>query len=86
MPTYCYQAKDEKESCTLCKEGFEIKQSMKDESLKKCPECGAAIERIITSVGIKTSPSGKSLLSDRNLKKHGFSKLVRDKGGYRKVV
>ena len=86
MPTYCYQATDAKKSCTLCKEGFEIKQSMKDKPLEKCPECGAPIQRIITSVGIRTSPSEKSLLSDKNLKKLGFTKLVREGKGYRKVV
>jgi len=86
MPTYCYQAKDAGKSCTLCKEGFEIKQSMKDEALEKCPECGAPVGRIITSVGIRTSASGKSLLSDKSLKEHGFSKLVREEKGYRKVV
>ena len=86
MPTYCYQAKDGQKSCTLCKQVFEIKQSMKDEPLAKCPECGASIERVITSVGIKTSPSEKSITSDANLKKHGFKKLVREKDGYRRVV
>ena len=86
MPTYCYQATDKNKSCTLCREYFEIKQSMADKPLEKCPECGSPVHRIITSVGIKTSPSGKSLLSENNLKKHGFSKLVREDKGYRKIV
>jgi putative FmdB family regulatory protein len=86
MPTYCYRTKNKNKSCTLCKERFEIKQSMKDKPLTKCPECGAAVQRIITSVGIRTSLSDKALLSDKNLKKHGFSKLVRDGKGYRKTV
>jgi len=86
MPTYCYQARQREKSCTLCREGFEIKQSMKDQPLQKCPECGSPVERIIKSVGIRTSPTTKTILSDSNLKKHGFKKLVREKGGYRDVL
>ena len=40
MPTYEYE-------CKTCGHGFEIFQSMKDESLKVCPECGKEIRRVI---------------------------------------
>lgn len=33
MPTYQYE-------CDHCGHGFETFQSMRDEKLKKCPECG----------------------------------------------
>ncbi|MDR0707570.1 MAG: zinc ribbon domain-containing protein [Treponema sp.] len=41
MPTYEYECKD-------CGHVFEAFQSMKDEPLKVCPECGKEIRRLIT--------------------------------------
>lgn len=41
MPTYDYR-------CTSCKHQFEIFQSMKDATKRKCPKCGKkALERLI---------------------------------------
>ena len=40
MPTYEYQ-------CKSCKHTFDAFQSMKDEPLKVCPECGKEIRRLI---------------------------------------
>lgn len=85
MPIYRYEAVDEKKSCALCLNGFEVEQSIKEDAIKKCPDCKNAVERIITSVYF-TSNSTKDVLSDDNIKKHGFTKLVREgKGTYRKV-
>ena len=85
MPNYRYEAIDKKKSCNLCKEGFEVEQSIKEDPLKKCPDCKNLIERIITSVYF-TSNSTKDVLSDDNIKKHGFTKLVKeDTGRYRKI-
>jgi putative FmdB family regulatory protein len=47
MPTYVYEAKDPKKSCSKCKGSFEIMQSIKDDKLVECPECGSPIHRII---------------------------------------
>ena len=85
MPTYCYEAIDLERACTMCK-GFETVQKMKDEALTKCPQCGAPIQRVIKSVGLSTSPSTKTILSDKNLKKQGFQKLVRTKDGYKNIL
>ncbi|MDR1220520.1 MAG: zinc ribbon domain-containing protein [Treponema sp.] len=41
MPTYEYE-------CKSCRHSFEVFQSMKDEPLKICPECGKEIRRLIT--------------------------------------
>ncbi|MDR0374820.1 MAG: zinc ribbon domain-containing protein [Treponema sp.] len=41
MPTYEYECKD-------CDRVFEVFQSIKDEPLKVCPECGKEIRRLIT--------------------------------------
>ncbi|MCC3145900.1 FmdB family transcriptional regulator [Halanaerobium sp. Z-7514] len=44
MPTYLYE-------CENCGR-FEKFQNIKDEALKKCPECGSEVKRIIGSPGI----------------------------------
>lgn len=40
MPTYEYE-------CKSCGYGFEIFQSMSDEPIKICPECGKEVRRLI---------------------------------------
>jgi putative FmdB family regulatory protein len=40
MPTYEYE-------CKSCGHGFEVFQSMSDDPLKDCPECGRELRRII---------------------------------------
>ena len=40
MPTYEYE-------CTSCKHRFETFQSMMDDPLDECPECGKKIRRLI---------------------------------------
>ena len=43
MPTYQYE-------CSSCGHGFEILQSMKENRLRKCPECGQLkLQRLIGS-------------------------------------
>jgi putative FmdB family regulatory protein len=53
MPTYEYE-------CKACKHEFEIFQSMKDDALKKCPECGRnkLVRLIGTGAGIIFKGSG----------------------------
>ena len=85
MPTYVYRRREGEKGCARCAEGFETAQSMKDAALEKCPECGGAVERVIGAPAIVRST--KSLLSDKNLKAHGFQRLVKeDKGRYRKTT
>ncbi len=86
MPTYIYENVDKAKSCKICAEGFEIEQGIKEPALTKCPECGSPIRRIITSVNISTAKSSKEILSDKNIKKHGFTKLVNEGNGkFRKI-
>ena len=79
MPTYVYEAK--KGGCKVCRKSFDYIQSMKDDALKKCPDCGAAVKRVICVPFVQTGRSDKSTLSDSNLKKHGFDKLVNEGDG-----
>lgn len=41
MPTYEYE-------CNSCHVQFERKQSMKDEPLRVCPECGGSVQRLVS--------------------------------------
>ncbi len=60
---------------------FEAVQSIHDDSLTVCPDCGRPVRRLISLVGIST-PKGNSELRDL-----GFTKLVkRDDGVYENVT
>jgi len=59
---------------------------MSDPPVEKCPECGALVQRLISLCSTNTRPSTKSLLSDKNIKQHGFTKLVNEGDGrFRKI-
>jgi len=81
MPLYEYRAKDKSKACDYCRNTFEIRQSMKDRPLTNCPECGAPIEQMISLCSVSTTQSVKSMLSDKNLKEKGFTKLVNEGDG-----
>ena len=80
MPTYCYQMTGET-GCDRCRDGFEVVQSIKDSALETCPHCEGPIRRVLQAPFINTRPSGKTLLTDRNLKRHGFTRLVNEGDG-----
>jgi putative FmdB family regulatory protein len=87
MPLYEYRAKDpEQSSCYRCRDGFDHMQSMSDPPLTSCPECGHPVERLISLPNISTTQSTRSMLSDKNLKAKGFTKLVNEgHGKFRKI-
>ena len=60
---------------------FEVVQSVHDDALKVCPDCGQPVRRLISLVGISTPKTNSEL---RDL---GFTKLVkRDDGVYENVT
>lgn len=82
MPLYVYEAKNRRSSCAKCRGGFEITQSLKDERLSVCPECGAPIYRVIQAPGLTHS---KTDLHYR-AKRAGFHTLKKvEKGEYEKL-
>ena len=82
MPHYLYEARDSRKSCAKCCGGFEITQSLKDEKLAACPDCGAPIYRVIQAPGLTHS---KTDLHYR-AKRAGFSCLKKvQKGEYEKM-
>lgn len=76
MPLYTYKAKDPNNSCDYCKDGFETFQSIREDSLEFCPECDNEIIKVMHAAVQKRDDSNKTILSDDNLKKHGFKKLI----------
>ena len=47
MPIYEYKAIGET-SCQLCRKKFEVRQSMSDEPLRNCPQCGAPVRKLFS--------------------------------------
>ncbi len=51
LPTYGYQ-------CTVCRHEFSVFQSMKDDPIASCTECGAPVKRLLYPVGVVFKGSG----------------------------
>lgn len=86
MPTYEYEILDTKGAPTG--ERFEIVQSMKDDALTKQPETGKPCRRAIVMPAIAGKWSGlnKSVMSNKNLERMGFTKYERKGNGYMERV
>ena len=81
MPIYEYQAKTKARGCVYCSDGFECLRRSSDPPLKKCPRCGAPVEKLISAVAVGASKTGL----DSRAKSAGFHKLQRTgKGEYEK--
>jgi len=52
MPVYEYKALGK--GCEYCQSKFEVKQSIKEEQLKKCPKCGAPVQKLFSFPSILT--------------------------------
>lgn len=66
-----------------CKRGkvFDLRQSLDDDPLTECPECGRPVQKIISRIHISCPKS------DSELRDLGFTKLVkRDDGVYENVT
>ncbi|HSW46096.1 MAG TPA: FmdB family zinc ribbon protein [Phycisphaerae bacterium] len=87
MPTYEYRSCDPGKTCDHCCERFEVMQAMKDAPLTICPQCGNPVQRTVSLCAVSTTQSTRGMLSDKNLKQKGFTKLVNEGGGkFRKVT
>ena len=51
MPLYEYQ-------CKKCKHRFEKIQQFSDKPIKKCPECGGSLEKLISQSSVQFKGSG----------------------------
>ena len=82
MPMYVYEAKEPEKGCAKCAKGFEIMQSINDQKLEKCPDCGAAIFRVIQAPGLGRSQTDLNYRA----KRAGFKCLKKvQKGEYETV-
>ena len=82
MPLYVYEAKESAEGCARCARGFEIRQPLAEAKLSVCPDCGAAIQRVICAPALGRS---KTDLHYR-AKRAGFHTLKRvGSGEYEKM-
>ena len=83
MPIYEYQARSGA-GCSYCVPRFECLQKMSAEALTRCPECRAAIRRVVSAPNISRSDS---TLSKGNLEDKGFTQYKRvAKGQYEKTA
>ena len=73
MPMYVYEAKEPEKGCAKCAKGFEIMQSINDPKLEKCPDCGAAIFRVIQAPGLGRSQTDLNYRA----KRAGFTCLTK---------
>jgi putative FmdB family regulatory protein len=82
MPLYTYRVKHDGAGCERCRENFDVLQKMDDERLKRCPDCGAEVQRIITGANLVSSRHyGDKLYSREKIKGTGLRKLVKDDSG-----
>ena len=87
MAIYQYQKTPRAKGCPHCRSAFEVFQPMSADPIAKCARCGGPVRRIISLCSVSGTPSDKARLSDSNLKRHGFTKLVNEgEGKFRKTV
>ena len=79
MPIYVYIAKEPKKGCGHCMVEFEVFERGKAKALKKCPECGVKIRKVLSTFSKGLSSAG----FDNKARDLGFKKLKKvDKGTY----
>ncbi len=87
MPLYDYRATEPDKAPDCCREPFEVLGAFADDALTACPTCGGPVVRQIGAPAFLTKGIPRSTMSDANLKKHGFKKLVKEGDGkYRNVL
>lgn len=86
MPIYEYRPVYEDKNCNYCRNGFDLIQKINDPAIYECPECGNPVRKQISMFSSQNKKNVKKIMSDENLAKHGFTKLVKDKKGSYDVV
>jgi len=82
MPIYQYEACDPKKSCPKCKDGFEFAQSINDDRLTTCPDCGSPVLRVICAPALGHSRTDLNYRAKR-AGFHSYKKV--QKGEYEKL-
>ena len=69
MPTYEYR-------CSACQHQFEIVQSIKDDALTTCPECGGELRKVFGLPGIVLKGGGFYKTDSRSSSDSGPSSSI----------
>ncbi|MDX1569884.1 MAG: zinc ribbon domain-containing protein [Xanthomonadales bacterium] len=80
MPIYEYRAVEAERGCDHCRSGFDTLQRLSEDPLVECPECGCAIQRIVSAPYVQSG--SKHVLKEDNLSRHGFTQYKRAGEGY----
>ena len=79
MPIYEYTARDTVAGCPHCAAGFEVLARISDPELTHCPQCGAAIKRVISVASV--IGGNAHVLKESHFSKHGFTQYKKAGGG-----
>lgn len=77
MPIYEYAAAEK--GCPHCEAHFDVRQKLADAELKRCPQCGAPIRRVIGAPAV--AMGNAHTLSEKHAAKHGFTQYRRAGNG-----
>ena len=83
MPIHEYAAIEK--GCPHCEAHFDVLQKLSDPALAACPQCGAAVQRVIAAPNFAMGNS--HLLKESHAAKHGFTQYRRAGNGvYEKTM
>jgi putative FmdB family regulatory protein len=79
MPIYEYSATDPEHSCPHCAGCFDILARISDPDLAQCPQCGAAVKRLISAASVVGGTA--HVLKESHFSKRGFTQYKKAGGG-----
>ena len=77
MPIYEYAAVTR--GCVHCEAHFDVLQKLADAPLTQCPQCGAAVRRVISAPNVASGNA--HVLSDDHAATSGFTQYRRSEKG-----
>ncbi len=87
MPIYEYKLDDSVEDsggqqpgCEHCRVKFEELERAGDLPLKKCPQCGSPVARVLSSFAV--TGYEKNMMSKKNLEEKGFTRYEKAGDGF----
>jgi putative FmdB family regulatory protein len=75
MPIYVYRASDPTKGCEACRVELDVLQRLDESPLRRCPECGAPVEKQVARVNTAVT-QGPAALRDL-----GFARLEKRSDG-----
>ncbi|MFO1496633.1 MAG: zinc ribbon domain-containing protein [Lysobacterales bacterium] len=80
MPIYEYAKSDpDVAGCAHCSAGFEVFARLSAADLQQCPQCGAAVRRVISAPSV--IGGNAHVLKESHFSKHGFTQYKKAGGG-----